>query len=521
MIEDDLNHSTTDSDVFAEGIAAESAEADSDILRLPRVARYAILVKDRHERLPARLAADIAEHAPRRKSSAARWARKPSQAAGARLAKALDRLAVRNDAPTCRSIAVTVRMLSLRTVDVAQNREDHQIVADALFASLSSLPVDAPSRLRVELEQIALGWAALPTAIKRMRHFSGYPAIQTAAILAGDLTRYVIEEASNAAHAQQETSPLAALRKASEASNREQDDGEIDVIDVPDGHVVICSMPESELKASKLREIVRGHEATINAALPLVETPRLADVRARLLFEFPYAQQLIDYVLGDLIGKPHVRLQPLLFVGEPGGGKTRFVRRLAQLLRVGLWRTDGSSADGAAFGGTQRRWHTAEPCHAFLAISRYKIANPMVLVDEIDKAATRQDYGRLWDSLLGFLEPESAAAYMDPALQVELNLAAVSFIATANRTEPLPPPLQDRMRITEFPSPRLGDLDALIAPVIADISGNLGVDSRWFAPVSQLERDVLARQWRGGSVRRLRRMIEVILRHRDRSAARH
>lgn len=70
----------------------------------------------------------------------------------------------------------------------------------------------------------------------------------------------------------------------------------------------------------------------------------------------------------------------------------------------------------------------------------------MVLVDEIDKAATRQDYGRLWDSLLGFLEPDNAAAYMDPALQVELNLAAVSYVATANRLEHLAVLLRDRMR---------------------------------------------------------------------------
>jgi hypothetical protein len=46
--------------------------------------------------------------------------------------------------------------------------------------------------------------------------------------------------------------------------------------------------------------------------------------------------------------------------------------------------------------------------------------------------------------------------------------------------------------------------------VITDIAENLGVDIRWIEALSQFERDVLARQWRGGSVRRLRRMVEVI-----------
>ena len=52
-----------------------------------------------------------------------------------------------------------------------------------------------------------------------------------------------------------------------------------------------------------------------------------------------------------------------------------------------------------------RRWYSAEPCHPFLAVAQGKSANPMVLIDEIEKAATRSDYGRLWDCLLGFLEP--------------------------------------------------------------------------------------------------------------------
>jgi ATP-dependent Lon protease len=88
------------------------------------------------------------------------------------------------------------------------------------------------------------------------------------------------------------------------------------------------------------------------------------------------------------------------------------------------------------FGGTDRRWDSAEPCHAFLAIAQGKIANPLVLIDEIEKAATRTDYGRLWDCLLGFLEPETNARYPDPALQTNLDLSQVSYVATANSVDP-------------------------------------------------------------------------------------
>lgn len=77
-------------------------------------------------------------------------------------------------------------------------------------------------------------------------------------------------------------------------------------------------------------------------------------------------------------------------------------------MSLGVWRTDASRSDGATFGGTDKRWHSAEPCHPFLAVAQAKQANAMVLMDEIEKAGTRSDYGRLWDCILGFLEPETA-----------------------------------------------------------------------------------------------------------------
>ena len=183
--------------------------------------------------------------------------------------------------------------------------------------------------------------------------------------------------------------------------------------------------------------------------------PLLHEVRNRLLFEFPYAEQVIDFALADLVGKRTV----LLLVGEPGGGKSRFVRRLSEILNVGCWRTDASRADGATFGGTDKRWYSAEPCHPFLAIARVKHANPVVLIDELEKAGTRNDYGRLWDCILGFLEPETAARYPDPALQVTLDLSHVSYIATVNSIDPLPSPLRDRFRVVTFPKPRVEHLD--------------------------------------------------------------
>jgi ATP-dependent Lon protease len=173
------------------------------------------------------------------------------------------------------------------------------------------------------------------------------------------------------------------------------------------------------------------------------------------------------------------------------------------------------------FGGTDRRWSSAEPCHPFLAVAQGKIANPLVLIDEIEKAATRSDYGRLWDSLLGFLEPETNARYPDPALQTNLDLSQVSYIATANSVDPLPSPIRDRFRVVAFPKPSADDLDALLPAVIADLARERGLDESWVTPLDGIERAAAAQHWSGGSVRRLRRIVEAILRERDIRALRN
>jgi hypothetical protein len=314
------------------------------------------------------------------------------------------------------------------------------------------------------------------------------------------------------------------LRKQKEA---EQRPAEVEQVSspaakaVPEHHLVVARLSNEEMKNTKLKDILGPLKTIINAPLPLVKVPPLHEVRNVLVFEFPYAIDVIDFALADLVGRVTIRLRPLLLIGDPGGGKSRFARRLGEALRVSVWRTDGSRADGAVFGGTDRRWYSAEPCHPFLAIAQGKIANPLVLIDEIEKAATRGDYGRLWDCLLGFLEPETNARYPDPALQTNIDLSQVSYIATANSVDPLPSPIRDRFRVVAFPKPSADDLDALLPAVVADLARERGLDQSWVPPLDGIERAAVAQHWCGGSVRRLRRIVEALLRERDVGASRN
>ena len=81
--------------------------------------------------------------------------------------------------------------------------------------------------------------------------------------------------------------------------------------------------------------------------------------------------------------------------------------------------------------------------------------------------------------------------------------------------------IRDRMRVVAFPKPNADDLDALLPAVIADLARERGLEQSWVPPFDGVEQTAVARNWRGGSVRRLRRIVEAVLRERDVRATRN
>jgi ATP-dependent Lon protease len=519
---DDPNLPVVDDDVTSTGAAADSAETDERLQALPRILRYAMLVSDSGAYVWQRLVAEIDELCPHLPLNAA-WAKSRDAGLGVALGIELDHRAVKQDQPDLRSLADCVRLLSLPVPRDSAYLDDHRRVAKALLQALGNLRRGTDAALLADLEAFSFGWAALPAGTDLLPKMIVPTAASGAKRLGGQMAKHRIAAAEGAVWQQMEEREARAQRAAGKAKADQASKTEpaSDAVAVPDNHVVVARLSDEQMKNVKLKEIIGPLKNVINVALPLVMVPPLHQVRDRLMFEFPYAINVIDFALADLVGRITVRLRPLLLVGDPGGGKSRFARRLGEVLGLNVWRTDASRSDGAVFAGTDRRWYSAEPCHSFLAIGQARHANPMVLLDEIEKAGTRSDYGRLWDCLLGFLEPETNARYADPALQVTIDLSHISYVATANTLDPLPSPVRDRFRVISFPKPTKDDLDALLPAVIADLTAERSLDRRWIEPLDGLEHDAVAIHWRGGSVRRLRRVVEAVLRERDLRAARN
>ncbi len=489
---------------MAIGAAVDAADTEENpFASLPRLLRLGLECIGRGKRIRERVAADIMEIAPAAEPKIEAWLSRLGDAPFKALVKWLDREAVVRDQPVLKALADAILLLSVSPF--TKHRDAQARVALGLKVAFDKLPFDLDVDTRSHASKLLIGWSMVAAgAFTSTRETHAIDAcMRLAAGVFDDLSNQMFQDAK----ADAENS----IAREKERTGLEKLTGAKPTRVIPPGHVLVCPQPSG----NKVGSLISGLTHIVGQPVPLARTPDLAKVRRDLTAEFPHLTATIDRLLADLVGREHVHVQPLVLVGPPGAGKSRLVRRLAEALCVGLWRTAAATSDGGAIGGTDRRWSNTQPCHPVLAIAAAKHANPIVMVDEIEKAPVRNDHGRLWDVLLTMLEPETSKRFLDPSLQVECDLSTVSFIGTANSLDPLPAPLRDRMRAISVPEPTVEYLDALLPLVMNDVARERGMAAAWVEPLDGVERGLIAENWPGGSLRQLRRLVETVMSARE------
>lgn len=278
-------------------------------------------------------------------------------------------------------------------------------------------------------------------------------------------------------------------------------------------------------KATKLNAGNKQFNAILDKALPLVCARKLAEAQKRLGYEFPHAAAALASLFRDLREGEPIKLRNTILLGPPGSGKSRLIRKFSEAVGIRhIHRVDAAaSGNDSHFGGVSKSWSSTEASVPARAVLASMTANPMIMIDELDKGSPRGGLnGTLWESLAGMTDSETASRVRDPSLDAELNLGAVNFLCTANEVSHLPDYLKDRFRILRVPAPTLVHLPLLAASIMEDLARE-NPERVGDEPLAPDELMVIAKAWEkaGFSMRKLQKIVAATLEARDACRMRH
>ena len=176
-----------------------------------------------------------------------------------------------------------------------------------------------------------------------------------------------------------------------------------------------------------------------------------------LFEELPNFGEVLEHIRRQLAlcidSKDDVELQPILLLGGPGIGKTHFARRVSQLLGTGYGFVPMSSLTaGWVLSGASSQWKNAKPGKVFETFLNGEYANPVMVVDEIDKASADGQYDPL-GALYELLEIQTAMRFTDEFAEIPIDASGAVWFATANDASRIPEPLLNRMNVYEIEPP--------------------------------------------------------------------
>lgn len=276
---------------------------------------------------------------------------------------------------------------------------------------------------------------------------------------------------------------------------------------------MLAAFPTVRDMTAEKREPIRQLARNGAAVLGPVTLDAVDHLVAELHAEAPWLREVSNFIMLQLranvvAGETGLILPPILLVGDPGCGKSQYARRIAEIAGVPSRRIDvGSGSSGFRISGLEKGWGNSAPGVPVETVIATQVANPLFVVDEVDKAGILKSDKiagtSITISLLEMLEPATAAKFECPAYRLPFDMSRLAWILTANDLESVPAPICDRCRVFLVPNPTQDDLLWAFDRQTGDISDrDLVLDAR-----ATLEASLSCA---GMSLRRLRAFIDAV-----------
>lgn len=206
--------------------------------------------------------------------------------------------------------------------------------------------------------------------------------------------------------------------------------------------------------------------------LPLrrVEAETIEKV-GRLLVTYPHFKEVISFILINLKSNLHYnksiyKCKPILLVGTNGIGKSNFIYELSEILGFhSNFINMGSISSTFELSGLDSGWANGHPGFFSSSLIKNNVANPLLILDEIDKTSTSYTNGRPTTPLYDVLEKRSSEKFFENYFSTSFNFNYISFMATCNTIETIERGILNRFEVFNISSPTVDMLDNIVKSV--------------------------------------------------------
>jgi len=238
---------------------------------------------------------------------------------------------------------------------------------------------------------------------------------------------------------------------------------------------------EVNKRRARIQELLIEKGPDRRVARPVDWRQSMAELEAALPhFHEPIQSLRSSLALAEATDRP-ARVQPMLLLGPPGLGKTYFTHRVAKLLgaphaAIGF---DQPSA-GSALRGSDSHWSNSASGVLFNLVCMGECANPVILLDELDKSTFDGGSDRLdpLSQLHAVLEPETSHQTLDVSVNIEFDASLVTYIATANKVRGIEGSILSRMEVFIIEPPSPSESVEIARAVVGRVLERFGLQER-------------------------------------------